>query len=1142
MRAHAYLLTMTLALAACEPALDTTRLAEPYGSFGEIVYRESCQRIAYTGQLAQREAGLRETVDVSGRLGRAVCVDGAAPPQGGPPKLAAIVKLEPVLTGAIDALLPAPLLDEVQAFLEQLGPLADDGTLGRSVSSLGDVLGELATKPALSEALARLSRQDGYRSPQTAVGLAWPIVSYPGLSSFIDETLGLIASGGTAEAETQALLSAVAMGMAQAQPVADPGASERTLRVALDLLTATHPDLATGVARPLVLRDHRGLARVAVDDAGQPRPPFADEDRDGLADSDEAGRYLGRDGAPLEVPTPFPVPGVEDSAPRDSTGRALVAAGGEPLYQFLDLDGTLLAGLTHEVSALLQPDRDIVLGLLWGSGALLGPRAPRTQQYLDGAGAVRGQLDYHGFDSATAPLIDLAHAYAQLLADPGIDKTLEALSTLLVSHEEPTARFVGALLDASDRGRAHNEATIPVTSTLFDDLIPLVARALAIPGLAEDLIEALSDERVRDLGPIVARLLVARNTIDFDHANPWLTGEYPLTSNLDVVLPINRSAPDAEDNRSLLQRIAHMIHDANDLQFCNKDGARPLVGTIGTYARCDMFQIDDLALFYVLTMQSDPAGASNPSAREGADFCAHITASGVIDTTCPSLLENQIGIQGFGRFPTPAALNRALFLRQSEKSLFMAASTDDVLCSDGDRFIDVHDRSIFAWEVQLPDAPSGRADASFYSAMAPIVDAFARHDECLARDPNTGDCTRAQNAAKILVELFATLHTHWPSPQSSYAGHVFQSVDPAQPRYAEGDALVTYEPLLAEVLGQADLLPALFDLAPTLASTLLVGPPADTSVRAALLETARYVFQPGLAAGLAYRDGATSTVRADGVTPVPQATPYHLIADAYARKRASLSAVGGAQATAWRSATAGLVDRLLSVEATGLAPPRFANRRARAIAILVIDFLRARIAAHRRAGDLEAWARRGLTDDLTETLGGASFAAVADLVAKMETSPLARDQVHGLLRHLFDESSGEKIAATALTAMADLLQRALDDRDLVPLAQALGTALEPRTGTVYAQLTLLHRALAVDPARTLLSVLRNLYTEDELGVTPATRLGEVITELHRGTPGQGGALLAADPSAILSELSAFLVDERRGLTRVIEIFKARAPD
>jgi len=73
------LFTLALVAGGCEQ-LDTNRTVEPYGTFGEIIYREGCQRVAYTGQLAQKAAGQIQTVDVSGGLGRSVCVNNAPPP------------------------------------------------------------------------------------------------------------------------------------------------------------------------------------------------------------------------------------------------------------------------------------------------------------------------------------------------------------------------------------------------------------------------------------------------------------------------------------------------------------------------------------------------------------------------------------------------------------------------------------------------------------------------------------------------------------------------------------------------------------------------------------------------------------------------------------------------------------------------------------------------------------------------------------------------------------------------------------------------------------------------------------------------------------------------------------------------------
>lgn len=496
--------------------LDTNRTVDSYGSFGEIVYREGCQRVAYTGQLAQKAAGQIQTVDVAGKLGNAVCVQGGAPPADAPPKLSAIVGQKAELIATVDAILPKDFLDTLESFLEQLLPLSDDGTMERAIASLGDLLGTMADDPDFGPALARLAVRNGYRPTKTAAGLAHTIVNYPNIDDFLGKTLALIAPGGSAEAEWKQLLTAGSMALTTVQPVANPNDSQRTLRLALNLLTSTHPDLATGSARPLVDRDYRGLATAALVN-GTVTAPFVDMDNDGLADVDAMGHFVDANGQPLSVPSPFPELGPPDSAPRDTQGRALVAASStQTLYKYLDLDGTVFGGLAREGLSLMDPQKDTTLGLVWGMGALLGPRMSKTQLYMDSAGGMLGSLAYSGFDTTQSPVLDMAHSFVQLLGDPNADQTFQSVATLLNQYESPTARLIGAMLDASDRGKKHPEAVVPETSTLYDDMMPIVNRVLAVPGLPEDLLAALEDQRVQDLAPFIARLMSANNQLDFD--------------------------------------------------------------------------------------------------------------------------------------------------------------------------------------------------------------------------------------------------------------------------------------------------------------------------------------------------------------------------------------------------------------------------------------------------------------------------------------------------------------------------------------------------------------------------------------------------------------------------------------------------
>src|SRR4051812_15729860 len=99
---------------ACDAPLDTTRNAEPYSSFGQAVYREGCQRVAYTSSLDDREAGRAATVDVSGALSKLVCVAGEPAPADAPAKVQAIRAQRDALIAAVDAALPREQLADFQ--------------------------------------------------------------------------------------------------------------------------------------------------------------------------------------------------------------------------------------------------------------------------------------------------------------------------------------------------------------------------------------------------------------------------------------------------------------------------------------------------------------------------------------------------------------------------------------------------------------------------------------------------------------------------------------------------------------------------------------------------------------------------------------------------------------------------------------------------------------------------------------------------------------------------------------------------------------------------------------------------------------------------------------------------------------------
>ncbi len=1151
--------TVLTCVVGCEKPLDTNRVVDSYSSFGEVVYREGCQRVDWTGQLAQKAAGQRTTVDVSGTEAHQVCVENMPAPSAAPDKVKAIQGQRDLLIATVDLILPQPFLADLQNFMLQILPLNDDGTMGKSIQSIADLLDTMYKDPDFTPALARLALRAGYRPTKTAAGLVHTIVEYPNIDDFLGKLLGLIAPGGTAQMEWEEVATALSKELSTTQPVPNAADPERTLRLGLNLILSTNPDLGNGTTRPLVARDFRGLALPNAVGGVLPAP-FVDTNGDGLADVDSMGHYVDAQANPIIVPPPFVEAGVTDSATRDAQGRVLNADGKTFLYNYLDLDGTVIGGLSRETLKLMDPTKDTTLGLVYGMAALLGPRTTQTKMYMDAMGGMVDSLTYNGYDTTQSAVLDLLHAFVQIIGDPNADQSLLATQTLLNKYESPTARLIKAMFDTNDAGKMHPEAQVPPTSVLYDDLSPLIVRILRVPGLAPDLVKALEDPHMQGLAPMISRLMQARNQVDFDQSTCGTLQicDHALNGgghDLDGIDPVDRTQPDVDYNRSLLQRIAHLIHDANGAQFCSKAGAQISLGPIPltSYANaCDLFEIDDLALFYILNMASDTIrqDTTRPDTYKIASFCESVkdmTLKPLVSAAGGDLLELQTQITGFKCYPTPAALNRSLFLQWSSQSSFLTSTTDPVKCTDGDLFKDVHDKSIMAWETTMVNNPAGLINATyyndtFYDAIRPLVDAFAKHDECVQYDSETGNCMQLQNAAKILVDLFGMLHEHWASPKSSYFGHTYQSMSPTQPRFAYPDNVVSYEPLLVQVLGTMDIVPAVIALAPTLDTFTVDGTASGQPALPVILGTAQYLFDPQAApAGLAYRNGMTSTVESDGTTPVPQTTPYYMLADAFIHKRAALAQASADQASSWKTATSALVDQMLTIQQNPDGSFQMQNRRAHAITSIMVDFLRSRLASHATAGDLDDWVHKQLTQDLTDTLGGPVFAALGDFVAKVEADPDSRTQLYNLLQYLMDEADNDLVFQTALTTLTDQVQMFMDDPDLIPVAHVFGAAVDPAKGTVDTQLDLMKKARDLDTKKAMLTILRNLYKVDSNNEYPASNLADVLSEINRTHPGQGGEYDGGDYKTMLGEIRDFLTDEQRGFTKFLEIIKNRGP-
>ncbi len=1249
-------LTLAAALLSCVAACDVDlgpRTVQNGGSFGSIVFREACQRVTYSTELEAHAANTSRLVDASGVTVRALCAGEVPPADTAAPAVRALFGEHDDLVSGVDGALPNDsMLSSLDGYLQALTPLEDDGTVDQIITRTAALLASFSADPDLIGGLTRLNHSTGIRAPDTAGGVIRAVARAPGLDNLIGASIPLLLSGGAARDPFVALLHGGGFELRHIRADADPQSPERTSRLLVNLVLSHRDDLKTNLPLPMALRDFRGLP-LFTDIA----PPYVKDPATGLARADADGRFTDAAGALIPYVAPLPEPGQKDAISRDSQGRVL-RQDGKLLYQYPDLDGSLLMALLTDGNRLFATKKagtdrelDIPFGLLRGASLLLGSRDPAATKTKDNE-----TLTYTGFNAKDATLLDLAHGALAVLrfrtgGAPGkeIGDLLQSTQTLLgtPANEGPLSRSLGALLAAADQAKKpiYDNAKLPADSTLYDDLAPILARVFAVPGLAEDIVAALKDAHGKALGPMTAQLMNDRD--DFfmkqpqtaeDLSNGFIvpTGVIGAFGN-----PPNRTQPDSDatldwrnqktsdpaNNRSVLQRLLHMLADSNGRRpLCNGRFASIFGGFVIFPGECDMFQLDNLARFFLLSiatpaLRMDPAtfapqaasfraaiqngfdcrcrpGDPDPKKRctdPGAGMKCSALLNNVTDNgPGDDFLEGLIRIKGFYRYPDPQPGGRVLFLDlgnatsipafapQSAKDVMFnhiqnadlslsvdPADPDDRKYAPDDAqgkhlYINDHNGVLFALEsVRGPAAYSdGTANPfpgdTFYDALRPLVDAFAKHAECFVRD-NLGVCTSGQNATQILADAMGILHRHWPSARSRIFGRSFaDSYGPL----VQPDGAQSYEPLAAQVMA-GDLLPATADLSPILTGLTLDGQAGSDKALPLLVKALRFVFDPSMApAGLYPRNQppTTQALRNNGkpayddptLTQVLGASQagkwsiYYVLADALKKNRVLFDAPENQAAKdRWNQAVSDAIDTFLAVKVTdmmGKKTYQFDNPRIRPVSVLLLDFLRTRVAAH--AADLPGFSGT-LEQDTQDALTGPLAAALVDLGVRLEADDNARRATYTLLQQVLDPAQKDALRAM-VAAAADGTQVLLDDADLVPLGKGLSLALDPDKGPVDPVLTLTAKGRALEKKSQdiviqpfLPALLGNFYTIGPDGAYPMFRISDAIAEVNRATPGQPGSFVREDYRVLLDNVANFLSDQERGLSRFITIIRNR---
>jgi hypothetical protein len=1019
-----------------------------------------------------------------------------------------------------------------------------------STRAMADIFDALFKSEPARKAMSSIWGRQGYRPANVGLGITRPLFAYPRLRPLLTALLDVLAPEGQIAPEliqilrvvsrdmatfksTMSALAPIVVDSAKAQPSRPMETMEMISRIMLD----QHPSYAkdpAGAPTWIAKRDRRGFVTPFGNVPGQVgtvSAPFFDGNNDGYADIDEFGQFITSNNVPIMSAMPFNIPG---TAGTDGWGRPEPQA-----YEYIDTSRTLVGSFAQDLGKLVdstqyapnggddawKDERETLMYAVAGANLLLGDREDavydlETEEIKPAGTTCSSCVPYKRFRGEDSPLPDLAHAMGQILADPDSDVMLAGLLDLVENHEGKVARLLGAMLKVREIASQHDalaaqgkekEAKVPYATPVWDEIADVLHRMTARPGLTARVIESFADPAmvtpsggVAHVGEAFAKLMTNTDQLTYYvediNAPAWnLTMQNPL----DPSKPVDRSKAVVGDNRSCWERTLDIIHNANKVKACNKQGAKVKAALgginltwplIGSYDECELLSFENLAVFYL-----DSVLPANHQKRaefkiKAGELEALLNFLGIF-TSKDKLFEDSSGINGLTLKPEAAALNRLVFFgstsdqfpnmpdldpyvggKNKKTNDFVAALIEPVttpvcnLTPLGTRHCDTNDQTL---RIRGKNTLFLLERFGFYDYLRPLVVTFA-NATCNPNCEKDANGNYKSDGEDLLLDLIEVMKRHWPGtdhgPECTGTGNAATN-----PAYCSGAGLNTYEPIIADAF-VTDMVPALAELATAARDIMKVttarGPKAGQVLNGAdVLElAARVLFNKDYAKNASMKDrrGNTSTVWTDG-TPQDQVTGFTLFADAFhgmdlrfdnacacdGKTGQELSdCQQGYDACRidaerrkgqWKRARSQLVDQFMGIEGTG-ENSKFANSGIPRLLSTTLRVFREQVNAQcpdRENGVTCEWAKSEMGKTVADGLGGPMVAATVDLLEKIRQNDAARREVEKLLEYTLSSASpGEALEGT-MSSVADALQVLLADAEIEPILNAVSAAAEP---------------------------------------------------------------------------------------------------
>ncbi len=525
--------------------------------------------------------------------------------------------------------------------------------------------------------------------------------------------------------------------------------------------------------------DSRGWPEINPLGGSQAYTPFTDSNSDGFADGNIYGYYTLQGGTRI---SPFETTEGASAYFTVNEKGHLITRNTHEVFSYFDLQKTPLAYLIREADTLLIDNT--LDDLLRATKTLLG----EGQNYSDENG------NYIGF-SKTSGIAQLIAALFETLNHDSVGPNFEAIVTLLKDHPNEVAKLVNDVDKITDFADSI-DMNMSSDSDLIDVLLPMVQELAEDPGFIKDLVTALNDPLTEKLGPVISELLERQKLLITYNANSaWAVCADACHQNhkvgtmehyncmrscpIDDLLgtaTVNRTIPESELNRSLFQRITHLMWETSahpydvvveKLVVKDIDVTSVAQGLVGT-----MISFDNLAEAYLLTITGNLSLEEHlsPTIMRLTDIF-DIQLSTVVSLI--TWLTDTVFDVKLSMFPTTAEVTRLFNMEEiSSQNSAYTFNLNTAVCRDGRPCRLAQADTLFALE-----------SVGMVDALYPVVKVFNDHKK-----------------THILAKIVAKLFEYYPS------GDYIHTMADGSPMPLEYANFRSVEPLLYDALSKTNIL------------------------------------------------------------------------------------------------------------------------------------------------------------------------------------------------------------------------------------------------------------------------------------------------------------------------------------------------